>query len=370
MRLGQLGDASRQRDGDGIRVAIVQGGLRSGRADLEAANEEAWDTYSKLTLALADPARSSDGRLADPGLIIWPETVLRVYLRSDETYRPRLRDLVERIGRAVLIGSLDWAADDSGEYNSAYLLFPRALRASHTGAFAFAGGERGTDESEKSLSIPSFDSAQDMLSQRGKPVRAQSATFGLREPLRAEDQVYRKRYLLPFGEYVPGARWLPLLGRWKTTGAFLPSPEATVFELEGPIADARVRLAPSICFEAIWPGWFNQMVRGGADLLVNLTDDGWYGQTLEPHQHLQLARMRAVETRRWLVRASNSGISAFIDPTGEIVASLPLNEVGTLEHTVMPLLDVPLYVRIGDWPVALSAVIVGLCILLAVKADG
>lgn len=175
-------------------------------------------------------------------------------------------------------------------------------------------------------------------------------------------QIYRKQYLLPFGEYVPGASWFPWMDGWKTTGQFLPGKSHAPLDLRGRGAE-RTRIAPSICFEAIQPGWFNAMVRDGAELLVNITDDGWFGDTAAPYQHLQLARMRAVETRRWLVRASNSGISAFIDPMGEIVASLPLNEVGTVQHAVAPIQSVPLYVRLGDWPVGLSALIISLTAL-------
>jgi apolipoprotein N-acyltransferase len=116
-----------------------------------------------------------------------------------------------------------------------------------------------------------------------------------------------------------------------------------------------VSLGVSVCFEAIRPGWFNQAVRDGAALLVNVTDDGWFGDSATPEQHLELTRLRAVETRRWLVRASNSGISAFIDPRGEIVASLPVGRVGALEQEVSLANPMTPYTRWGDLPVLLLA---------------
>ena len=96
------------------------------------------------------------------------------------------------------------------------------------------------------------------------------------------------------------------------------------------------------------PGFFHEAVRAGALLLVNLTDDGWFGNGAQPEQHLNAARLRAVETRRWLIRASGSGISAVISPAGEVAASLAYGEVGALEVEVQPVETVTLYARTGD----------------------
>jgi apolipoprotein N-acyltransferase len=117
-----------------------------------------------------------------------------------------------------------------------------------------------------------------------------------------------------------------------------------------------VRVGPSICFEAIRPGWFNGLVREGAEVLVNLTDDSWFIDGVGPAQHLEMTRLRAVETRRWLVRASNSGISAIIDPSGEIVASLPFGTVGVLDHRIGLSNRRTPYVLCGDWIIIVSAI--------------
>jgi apolipoprotein N-acyltransferase len=111
----------------------------------------------------------------------------------------------------------------------------------------------------------------------------------------------------------------------------------------------------------VLPGFFNRMVRDGAEFLVNITDDGWYGDTAAPYQHLSAAILRAVETRRWLVRASNSGVSAFVDPTGEIVGSMPLGAAGVRRQRITASSAVPFYVRWGDWPIPLCALVVALC---------
>src|SRR5262249_41347054 len=137
------------------------------------------------------------------------------------------------------------------------------------------------------------------------------------------------------------------------TGAFVAG--MTGQPIDADLRGARVRLAPSICYEAALPGAFNAMVRAGANVLLNLSDDVWLASEKAAAQHLALTRLRAVETRRWLVRASNSGISAFIDPSGRVVASLPSGAVGALSHPVDVADTITPYVRHGEWVVAACA---------------
>lgn len=298
-----------------LSVTVVQGGLHSGRDDLGAANEEAWSTYSSLSTQNASTGLGT-GSAGGTDLLVWPETVLRVYLRQDDAYRARVVDFVRRLQRPLFVGSLDQPRDGPGELNSGYLVQPG----------------------------PSVEASM---------------------------QIYHKLALLPFGEYVPGTNLLPFLSHWQTTGRFVPGATARPVTLQishrGPQTpvehDARARLtttsfAPSICFEAVRPGAFNQLVRAGSEFLVNLTDDGWFGDTAGPYQHLQAATLRAVETRRWLVRASNSGVSAFVDPTGRIVDSLPLGAIGVLRHGVTPSRVSSIYVRYGNWPITLAFALV------------
>ncbi len=272
----------------------------------------------------AVPCNNAQGTV-DTDLIVWPETVLRVYLRQDPLYRARVFDLVERLQHPLFVGSLDLPARGAGELNSGYLI---------------------QDEHVTGPQDPG------------------TAT----EPVDME--VYHKLRLLPFGEYVPGATRLPFLARWRTTGRFMPAEAAhpitlTILQRQSGSDSEhsdRTRLAtsfaPSICFEAVWPGAYNRLVRAGAEFLVNITDDGWFGDTAGPYEHLNAARLRAVETRRWLVRASNSGVSVFVNPAGDIVEALPLGAVGTIRHGVAPMHTITLYVRYGDWPVPLSILIV------------
>jgi apolipoprotein N-acyltransferase len=127
---------------------------------------------------------------------------------------------------------------------------------------------------------------------------------------------YDKQYLLAFGEYLPFGDILPVLYELSPhSGKFTPG--TTLEPL--PLGDHEI--ATFICYEDIIPSFVNSIVRSGnPDLLVNITNDAWFGDTTEPWIHLALAKLRAVEHRRYLVRSTNSGVSAFVDPVGRVVS--------------------------------------------------
>ncbi len=157
---------------------------------------------------------------------------------------------------------------------------------------------------------------------------------------------YHKRVLLAFGEYVPlasvigGLPGMPPIGEGFTRGRI----ESAFTLPQG------ARVAPLICYEDLMPELSRRFVRDQrANLLVNLTNDAWYGRTVAPWQHARLARWRSLETRRSLVRATNTGVTTVIGPAGRMSAPLPLFEEGVLTATV-PLLEMETaYVRYGDW---------------------
>ena len=147
--------------------------------------------------------------------------------------------------------------------------------------------------------------------------------------------IYDKAHLVPFGEFVPFAEWLPLrkivpLGEDLQAGK-------SVETLYVPNAPAAGFL---LCYEGIFP---KQVVKPKTQpkWLIIATNDAWFGDSAGPYQHLAAAQLRAVEEGLPIVRVANSGISAVIDPYGRILASLPLNTEGTLEHTVPLAMDVP-----------------------------
>ena len=154
---------------------------------------------------------------------------------------------------------------------------------------------------------------------------------------------YDKVHLVPFGEYVPLKRWLPFLGKIVAqVGDFQAGRRGNTIRGVGP------RLGVQICFEIIFPMLSRALVQNEAALLVNITNDAWFGESSAPYQHFSMAIFRAVENRRSLVRAANTGISGFVDPLGRIVASTPLDTEATLTRRVPILQEKTFYTRYGD----------------------
>lgn len=136
---------------------------------------------------------------------------------------------------------------------------------------------------------------------------------------------YDKIHLVPFGEYVPFQRLLTFAR--KLTGKvsrFDRGSERKVFLLNGH------RYGVFICYEAVFADEVRQFAKNGAEVFVNLSDDGWYGNTSAPWQHLNMARMRAIENRRWILRDTNNGVTAAIDPYGRVRQSIPRHEAAAL----------------------------------------
>ena len=195
-----------------------------------------------------------------PDLIIWPETSYPGILWEDEELFDELQKFVARLGVPLLVGSI--VHDDGHYYNTAIL-----------------------------------------LSKDGEILRQ-----------------YKKIHLVPFGEYVPLRFLFPFLAHIVPIADFTTGAEYTVFEMPG--GDARRSFSVLICFEDTLGGLARQFVRQGAGILVNITNDAWFHDTKAPFMHAQAAVFRAVENRRALVRAANTGVSCFIDASGRVTKAL------------------------------------------------
>ena len=173
--------------------------------------------------------------------------------------------------------------------------------------------------------------------------------------------VYDKLHLVPFGEYLPFQDWMETLGFQQLTkiqGGFIPGTVRRPLEIPN-----APRALPLICYEAIFPedvatrddrpGW-----------IVNLTNDGWFGISTGPYQHLQQARLRAIEQGLPVVRAANTGISAVIDPLGRDVARLGLGIEGVLDSTLPSSIRPTIYARAGDIP---AAIIVAIALIFVIQ---
>jgi apolipoprotein N-acyltransferase len=155
---------------------------------------------------------------------------------------------------------------------------------------------------------------------------------------------YDKIHLVPFGEFVPLSGVIGFVRSWAEFIADLePGSRAVVFP--GPPAPFGV----VICYEGIFPDLFREFVNNGARVMVNMTNDGWFGRTSGPEQHLAMYAFRAIEHRITVVRAANTGISAFIAPTGQVVRHLGLFERGILSDRILLRRGRTLFTRLGDW---------------------
>jgi apolipoprotein N-acyltransferase len=165
---------------------------------------------------------------------------------------------------------------------------------------------------------------------------------------------YDKLHLVPFGEYLPFQAVLEKIGLMQLTkvqGGFIPGDRRRTISL--PRAP---RVLPLICYEVIFPGEATTRDdRPG--WMVNLTNDGWFGISPGPYQHLQQTRLRAIEEGLPIVRAANTGISAVIDPLGQITTQLGLGAEGVLDASLPQALPLTLYTRFGDFPLAAAMVI-------------
>jgi len=178
---------------------------------------------------------------------------------------------------------------------------------------------------------------------------------------------YDKSVLVPLGEYIPLGDWFPSLYSWSPySSRFWPG------ESEEPLALGRHLLSVSICYEDIFPGKIRSLMRGGLERRVpgamfNLTNDSWYGRSTEPMEHLALASFRSIENRRSLVRVTNTGVSAVVDPVGRIVSRTGLWTRETLVDRIPMLEGGTVYALLGDWIGWLCIVITACCIAQALR---
>ena len=146
------------------------------------------------------------------------------------------------------------------------------------------------------------------------------------------------------GEYIPLGERFPVLYEWMPfVSHFTPGTS------NEPLKLGERLLNLNICYEEILPRFMRQMMEDNPDVIINITNDNWFGKTSEPMQHLALALFRAVEHRKWLVRSTNTGVSAFVDANGRIVEKSPLMEPATMIADVPMMRMETLYTKYGDW---------------------
>ncbi len=223
----------------------------------------------------------------EPALVVWPETTLPFLFERDKPLADQVREFVKGAGVSFVLGSP--AVETEGkeiEYrNRAFLLGP------------------------------------------------DGSTLGK----------YDKSHLVPYGEYVPLKWMFPFFRKLiVAAGNFTPGPSGKV------LSSPEFTLGPLICYESIFPEISRAEVRNGAQLLVNITNDAWFGRSSAPYQHFSMLVFRCVETHRWAVRAANTGVSGVIAADGSIRVRSPIFEPYTLVHDAELLDGTTFYVRFGD----------------------
>ena len=245
-----------------------------------------WDpSHNDQVLAIHERL-TRDADASHPALIVWPETAAAIFLRADPALLARLTALSGTLETPLLIGSVDRAPGPRGKFlNSAFLLDGQGISAK-----------------------------------------------------------YDKIHLVPFGEYIPLGWLIGFIRSWaEFISDFDAGKTTTVFHLRG------APFGTVICYEAIFPELFREFVAAGASFMVNITNDAWFGRTSGPWQHLATLPLRAVEHRVAIARAANTGVSAFVEPSGRVSELLPLFERGLLHHRVVLRTRTTLYTRLGDW---------------------
>jgi apolipoprotein N-acyltransferase len=175
---------------------------------------------------------------------------------------------------------------------------------------------------------------------------------------------YDKIHLVPFGEYIPWKQWLGFAETLTAeAGDFVAGTRFVVAELPGG------RLSSIICYEAIFPELSRRFVEEGAEVLVNISNDGWFGSSGARYQHLLMARMRAIENARFLLRATNTGITVVIRPDGQIASEIPPDQPGVLEARWGFESRQTFYTRYGDWFAYASCLIAAAALFATLRGN-
>jgi apolipoprotein N-acyltransferase len=258
--------------------------------------DEKWLPQNRDTIM--ENYRTATLTVPDSELVIWPEVAIPARDDQVESFIRNVGRDAKRNEQTVLLGILEYSEEYGAEakiYNSVFML----------------GGE--------------------------------------------ELQIYRKRHLVPFGEYFP----VPASVREWMRLRNLPYADLAAGDDVQPLLVAAngAKLSIAICYEDAYGSEYLYAFPG-ADILINVSNDAWFGDSLAPHQHLQIARMRALEFGRYAVRSTNTGISAFIGPDGELLQTSRQFETDVLTHSIRLRRGTTVYAGSGNWPV------IGFCFLV------
>ena len=278
-------------EGKEIKLSLVQGNIPQ---------EKKWDPRYAKYIMNSHSELTAEALKGQPDLIVWPETATPRPINRDPELYGQIRRLANSANAPLLLGS------------SQTLKFKK--------------------------NAP-------------KKVKYKNSAFLINpENISSKTQRYDKVRLMPFGEYLPHKETIPwALIKADAIDSYLPGEEFTVFKLPD------CQFSVTICWENLFPDLVRQFVKRGAQFIINITNEAWFGKTAAPYQFLSMSVFRAVENRVYVVRCANTGISCFIDPCGRIVDRVKDDNgkdifvPGVLTLPVVPVNSNTIYTRYGDW---------------------
>jgi len=258
-----------------VTVSVVQGNVDPYKKWKKSFIDSNYVIYRDLTMDLGN---------TESELVVWPETAVPYYLRYRYNRYRQVRDITDSLGVNLLTGAPGYFWDKKG---------------------------------------------------KGHPL---NKAFFIRPFTKPMDS-YAKIHLVPFSEFVPFREQLPFLEPFLRNlnldvGDFTAGDSIVVFSFTSRDSSKDVQFSSVICFDSIFPELVRQFFRKGAQFLVIITNDGWFGKTSGPYQHQRIAVLRAIENRSWVVRCANTGVSCFIDPYGRVVQKTGLMEQAVLTQNV------------------------------------
>ncbi len=242
-----------------LRISVIQGNIPQDQKWDAKIKEIIFEKYNRLSMMAS---------MEQPELIVWPETSFPGYFENEPMMASHLRSVVRQAKTRLLVGAPMMSDFENGLvfYNGAIL-------------FSSNGEEAGR---------------------------------------------YSKMHLVPFGEYIPFEALLGFIRYFVEIGRFSPGADPTIFSIVSEYQKIKIaaKFGVLICYEDIFPSMVRNLCRNGADFLVNITNDAWFGKTSAPYQHAQASVFRAIENRVPVVRAANTGLSCFISAEGRVTASV------------------------------------------------
>jgi apolipoprotein N-acyltransferase len=248
----------------GFRQLETPEGIQKIKASIIQGNieqERKWDAAARKDIVDTYKELSLSAAERGPDLIVWPEAALPFVFSDESPASKKILEFQKETGTYLITGGVTQKADEYGN--------------------------------------PVYANSSILISPEGEVA-----------------SVYDKIHLVPFGEYVPLGSLFPFIKKLVVAiGDFRPGEEHTVMKA------GRAKIASLICYEIIFPGLARKFINNGADVIVTITNDAWFGRTPAPFQHFSMAVFRAVENRVPVIRAANTGVSGFIDTKGRIVSS-------------------------------------------------